>query len=176
MQRLNRQPFKRYLGATACVVSALLILWWVGLPQPATPAPREGAPLPPFQQDTIGGNQLTIDAELGSPLVINFWATWCIPCAEEMPILQRLFEQGVPVVGINAEQGSGADARAWLVARDITFPNVADDEEALQQLYQVRSGLPVTFFADDSGVIRQITLGALTEESLATGLAAIGFD
>jgi cytochrome c biogenesis protein CcmG/thiol:disulfide interchange protein DsbE len=167
------------VGAGLLTLCALVILWKAGLPsgqnQASTSlkAPIIGAQVPDFQAETLDGEVFQFNDNLGHPLILNFWATWCIPCAEEMPILENLFQEGVPVVGINAGLESPEVAAVWVDQKGLTFPIVDDDDRrSLESLFRVK-GLPTTFFVDQNGIIQHIVQGVLTEASLTKGLEAI---
>jgi cytochrome c biogenesis protein CcmG/thiol:disulfide interchange protein DsbE len=88
----------------------------------------------------------------GQPVVINFWASWCVPCREEAPTLEQNWrkykDQGVRFLGVNV-QDSEDDARAFVEEFGITFPSVPDTDLKLWTKFGVR-GLPETFFIDHS--------------------------
>ena len=107
-------------------------------------------------------------------MIINFWATWCVPCIREMPLLEAVHQRGVTVIGINAGVETEALVREWLDENGITFTVVLDDpSRTIERLFPV-PGLPSTFFVDAEGVIQQIEYGELTATTLEAGLAAIG--
>jgi thiol-disulfide isomerase/thioredoxin len=181
---VNRSKrYSLYAGAGVLILCAFVILWWAGLPQSPDSVVTDGDLLeiavvggrvPAFEAETLNGEILTVTGDMRHPLIINFWATWCVPCIREMPMLENLFQEGVPVVGIN----TGLEVRQvideWLAEMNITFPLLDDDDEtrSLEALYRIKS-LPTTFFVDEQGIIRQIEIGALSEEALAMGLEAI---
>lgn len=160
---------------------AVLILWWAGLPRspdffvdPASPIiyPVVGGGVPPFSATSVDEQVIRIESGLGYPLVINFWGVWCAPCVEEMPVLERLYQQNIPVIGVHVGDQSPQVVGAWLQEAGISFPVVVDDRQ-LEQLFRVR-GIPSTFFINSDGIIQHIENGALTEPSLSKGLAALG--
>jgi peroxiredoxin len=111
----------------------------------------------------------------GKPVVLNFWATWCAPCRQEMPELVAAFQdhqdQDLVILGINAQE-SGQQARQFMDQYQITFPVALDSRGEVQQLYQVR-GLPTTVFIDREGRIAVRHAGLLTREMLDQYLAEI---
>lgn len=176
-----------FLGAGISLLCALAILWQSGLPRgyefilrfdddEIISAPVIGGRLPPIQATSLDGASVALEGSLGYPLIVNFWATWCEPCLAEMPLLQSLYEDGIPVLGINAGMEEPAFVAEWAGHYGIIFPIVMDpDPRSLEAAYRVR-GLPTTFFIDEDGFIRHIEQGALTPNSLQEGLAAIGVE
>lgn len=157
--------------------AGLWILWRTGLP--ASPdffaasennaAPRVGYTVPAFVAETLAGDRITAPTS-GQPLIINFWATWCEPCIEEMPVLEMLYREGMPIIAINAGLEDQTAVAQWVEQVGLTFPVVVDDSRrTLEAQFGVR-GLPTTFFIDAQGIIRHIQRGALTEDSLRIGL------
>lgn len=173
------------LGAIILTISAFFIVWQAGLP--TSPdffitdgiiAPTEGGLIPPFRAESLQGEIIEIQSQAGTgaPLIINFWATWCVPCAEEMPIFDDLYRAGIPIIGINAGLEDSAVVAAWVEQGNFTFPIIVDDSRrTLEAQFRVK-GLPTTFFVDANGVIQYIQRGALSPESLGEGLAAIGLE
>lgn len=164
------------LGALMLMGSAFFILWQAGLPT-TTESPSEiDQRIPTFTASTLTGELLTIQPEMGYPMLINFWATWCVPCIEEMPLLEALHQEGVRVIGINAGLEDQAMIRAWIEQHQITFPIIPDDHQrTLEALFKLRSGLPTTFFIDSDGIIQYVERGKLNADSLTAGLQAMGW-
>lgn len=181
----QKQVVNRHqVGALLAACSALLILWQAGLPsspqfvvQPLEGdlliVPVVGGLSPRFEATTPDGRLTTFNPPFQQPIILNFWATWCEPCLREMPLLDDAHAQGIQVVGINAGLEAPEDVQAWVATMGISYPVVMDDRaRTIEGLYRVR-GLPTTFFINSDGIIRQVTTGELTEESLSKGLAAI---
>jgi thiol-disulfide isomerase/thioredoxin len=138
-------------------------------------SPREGFLAPDF---TL--NYLTTEAEENQPVtlselrgqvvVINFWASWCPPCREEMPTLERIYQtyrdRGLVILGINATyQDSPASALAFIAEQDLSFPMLMDDRGTVSRRYLLR-GLPSTYFVDRQGIIRSVVIGGPMSEAL----------
>jgi len=169
--------------AIAFWLSAAAIMLWAGLPDRARytgvlradglrVAPEVGALAPPFRASTLDGD-FTLTTPPLQRIVLNFWATWCIPCAVEMPELQRLHETDpeVRVVGVNLGE-SPEQVAAWAVAYKITFPLALDTDGQIARLYALR-GQPTTTIIAPSGIIHAIFYGATDEASLRRSLAAL---
>jgi cytochrome c biogenesis protein CcmG/thiol:disulfide interchange protein DsbE len=121
----------------------------------AQPAPNEAiGSLPDFDLPLVKGGGSFTSAQLnGRPAVVNFWASWCIPCREEAPLLEaawkRYRDEGVQFVGV-AVLDSQEGATEFIEERGITYPNVLDLEQDLAAELDVY-GLPHTFFVDSEG-------------------------
>ncbi len=172
-----------YIGAAVCLASALVVLMVAGLPQRGvasavesdglTFAPEPGYFAPLFSGATLDGEAIALTELRGKPAVINFWATWCAPCAAEMPELQRLhdaFGDQVAVVGINTGEPAQT-AGAWAQQRNLTFPLVLDEAGEIAALYQLR-GQPTTFVLNPEGQIMEILYGPTTFDDLSQRLTA----
>ncbi|NUQ02672.1 MAG: TlpA family protein disulfide reductase [Anaerolineae bacterium] len=158
------------LGSFVSWLIALLLIVSAGLPERAIytgvsqgdgprVAPEIGSLAPPFQAATLDGS---IDSArlLGQPLLLNFWATWCAPCALEMAELQRLHEtlQSAVVIGVNLGESASA-VSAWAEAYHLTFDLVVDPGGSIARLYALR-GQPSTYVIAPDGTIRHIFFGA----------------
>ena len=109
----------------------------------------------------------------GTPGVLNFWASWCVPCREEAPVLQRGWtrhaREGVLFVGLNM-QDVRSDARTFLRTFKQTFSQVRDPTNATARKWGV-SGIPETFFIDRDGRVVGHVIGVVTAQQLERGIA-----
>lgn len=134
-------------------------------PPPTRPeiTPRPG---PDFTLRAFNGQMLSLSDFRGKVVVLNFWASWCTPCKQEMPNLQRIWEEfrsrGVVVVGVDVVDDV-EDAAAFLKALKITYPNVYDPGQARMIAYQV-TALPTTIFLDRQMRIRGRYVGGYLGE------------
>jgi len=140
------------------------------------PAPVVGATAPTFALANLGGERVDLRALRGSPLVLNFWATWCEPCRTEMPLLQSHYEAGrsagLRILAINFDEPELL-VRSFVDELGLTFDILLDPGAYVQGLYRVR-GYPTTFFVDARGVIRGHKVGAMEASELEAFLADIG--
>jgi len=127
------------------------------------PTARAGAPAaaPDFALPAIDGSELRLSELKGQVVMINFWATWCGPCRQEMPLLQQLqvkYEPlGFTLIGVNVEPES-AGARAWLEKVPVTFPILFDRKNEVAERFGVQ-GMPSSVFVDRSGKVRYVHRG-----------------
>jgi len=121
--------------------------------------------------DTPGGGQLPMAAFRGKPLVVNFWATWCPPCVDELPLLDGFFRETSPnswhVVGLAIDQPSAV--RAFLARTPVTFPvGLAglEGSELSRALGNAVGGLPFSVVFDATGRLRARRIGRVTTADL----------
>jgi cytochrome c-type biogenesis protein len=143
-----------------CVVSACI-------PSDGRLIPRVGGPAIEYPAATLAGDTVTLASLRGEVVLLNLWATWCVPCRTETPHLQDLFEeyedQGFRVVGISLDTGDAADQVAAFVEEyGVTYTILHDPQMRGMELYQV-PGLPATFMIDREGTIRWIRYGPILE-------------
>jgi peroxiredoxin len=175
-----------HLGAAAlCFVAALVILTSAGLPQRASysglqiagtaVAPEVGAIAPSFTITLLNGEFVTLASLRGTPVILNFWATWCVPCEVEMPELEQLYEankaDGLRVIAINIGE-ERAPIAEWVARLQLSFDIALDQDTAISQSYQLR-GQPMTFVIDQQGIIRNIFFGATTYAALEAAIALL---
>jgi cytochrome c biogenesis protein CcmG/thiol:disulfide interchange protein DsbE len=178
-------------GLLAGLVAGLLI--FVGLPgqwlgaraAPAAtsgplatsaPAPVAGAPAPDFTLSDLAGRPVKLSALKGQVVLINFWATWCIPCKQEMPAIQQAYQartgKGFTVLAVNLNEPAG-DVQAYIDNLKLSFPVLLDAGDVVNTLYRVR-GYPTSFFVDRAGVVAVEHVGMMTDSQLAENLARLG--
>jgi thiol-disulfide isomerase/thioredoxin len=121
---------------------------------PAGPAPK-------FQLTSMAGKPISLESLKGQVVMINFWASWCGPCREEMPVLEKLYAKykpmGFTMIGVNVEPDSKLAAE-WLKATPVTFPILFDTKSEVSKLYQV-SSMPSTVIVDRKGNLRWMHRG-----------------
>ncbi|MFZ3079618.1 MAG: TlpA disulfide reductase family protein [Bellilinea sp.] len=133
--------------------------------------PKVDTAAPDFELPDRFGNAVRLSDLAGSVVVVNFWASWCQPCREEMPVLQAISEkyadQGLVVLGVNTTYtDSRAEALAFIDELKLTFPILFDETgEVGEEMYRVY-GLPTSYWIDREGIIRSVQLGAMTENQM----------
>jgi thiol-disulfide isomerase/thioredoxin len=164
--------------ATIAVAAGAGIAWWRS--RQAPPAAGAGTTVVdqagaqqfwPLEFDTPEGGKLAMASLKGKPLLLNFWATWCAPCIEEMPMLDAFYRQhtakGFQVLGIAIDQPSSV--RKFLEHTKVTFPiGLAGfaGTELTKSLGNMAGALPFSVLFDREGKVVQRKMGKLTEADL----------
>ncbi|MDJ0927497.1 MAG: TlpA disulfide reductase family protein [Gammaproteobacteria bacterium] len=176
------------LAAIRLVSFALIFLLaglWFGarlINQSATPPPVPSAPLveqlPAITLGDLNEQPRSITEWSGQSLLINFWATWCAPCREEMPLLQSLHEerrdQPFEVIGIAADRLP--DVERFITETGVTYPQLVGQQEALDVAESFGPevlGLPFSVFVGPAGEVLGLRTGALDPEELRDILATM---
>ena len=125
-------------------------------------AASSSGPAPGFKLTGRGGKTIDLTQFKGQVVMINFWATWCGPCRQEMPLLEDIHKKykamGFTMLGVNIEPDSKA-ADAWLSKNGpVSFPIAYDTESKVSKLYKV-GGMPSTVIVDRKGHVRVIHKG-----------------
>jgi cytochrome c biogenesis protein CcmG, thiol:disulfide interchange protein DsbE len=162
------------LGARALAVAVVLallglLIWKVaqGESEVTSALSRGEAPeAPSFTLERLDGRgDLALESLRGKTVVLNFWASWCGPCRDEMPLLQQGWERwrgrDVVFVGIDVDD-LRSDARRFLERFGVTYPNVYDGKSSTVGRYGV-TGVPETYFVDRGGKIRYRIAGPVEE-------------
>jgi peroxiredoxin len=140
----------RIAGMVAALVVAL----------PAVAAAPSG-PAPSFSLSSKAGSQVNLTQFKGQVVMINFWASWCGPCRQEMPLLEDIYRKynklGFTLLGVNVEPDSKA-ADDWLKQTPVSFPILYDKDSKVSQMYDV-SGMPSTVIIDRKGNLRMLHHG-----------------
>lgn len=127
-----------------------------------------GSPAPDFTVSLFDGGELSLADQHGSVVVVNFWASWCSPCRDEAPALERVWgeygDKGVIFVGVNVKDVTD-NARAFIEEFDITYPNGPDPYDRISKAYRV-TGVPETFLIGKDGRLVEQYIGPVTEDGL----------
>jgi peroxiredoxin len=154
----------RQWAVTGIVLAGLALgaagLTWVA-PDGTVEIDREA---PNFQVvDLATGDSVSLDDYRGSVTLVNIWATWCVPCREEMPSMQRLFDsvgtRGFRIAAISIDEGSSEDVVAFARELDLSFDILHDRSGSVERLYQT-TGVPESFLLDRRGKLVKRVIGA----------------
>jgi len=132
-------------------------------------SPREGFLAPDFTLVSLQGEELKLSDLRGKIVVVNLWATWCLPCRAETPALERTYRQykdaGVVILGVNlTNQDSVNEVESFVQEFSLSYPILLDRDGQVGILYQIQ-GIPTTFFIDRDGVIRTAVVGGPMSET-----------
>ena len=166
----TRSNTRIWRGALAVVLVALLVLAWT---QRGHFAPvGVGSTVPAYTAKRLDGTDVSLESLRGKVVVLNVWATWCGPCRQEMPALEKLQErfagQDLEIVAVSVDApigtvGSsgrvGGDVRGYVEEMGLSFTILTDPSRSIEQLFLVQ-GLPTTFIIDKDGRIDQKIVGA----------------
>jgi peroxiredoxin len=144
--------FAQLLGGTALALFAV-----------AAPAVAPQASAPDFTLRSMGGPNLRLQEQRGQVVMVNFWATWCGPCRQEMPHLNRLYEKyrasGFVLLGINVDDDAG-NAAAVAAKLGLKFPVLLDTDKKVSRQYDLAT-MPSTVLIDRDGKVRYVHRGYL---------------
>lgn len=164
----------------------LLVFWgifllaaawtWVSRSEPGeafgegSSLPHKGFRAPDFTLPTLAGDELTLSSLQGKVVILNFWATWCLPCRAEMPALQQVYqdyrELGLEIVALNVTDQDSYDSALQFVGEyHLTFPVPLDLDGSISSTYDLR-GMPTTYFIDRAGIISDVVVGGPMSEAL----------
>ena len=148
------------------------------LGQPAVAGAPVGAPAPPLVATAIDGRPVDLAQLRGHVVVVHFWATWCPPCREEMPVLDAFYRahhgEGLDIIAASIDRKRDlSDVRTAM--KDFAFPAVLV-AEAKSNGWGTPGAMPLTYVIDATGVIRSVVQpgkGTLTAEQLATQVGSL---
>ncbi len=144
-------------------VLAALVGAGVALTSDVSPA-NPGAKAPGFMAVRVTtGDTVSLSDYAGTVILLNVWATWCLPCEKEMPSMQRLHEtlgsSGLKVVAVSIDESTSEHVRDWARERNLTFEILHDRRGTIQRTYQT-TGVPESFIIDRHGTIVKRVIGA----------------
>jgi cytochrome c biogenesis protein CcmG, thiol:disulfide interchange protein DsbE len=171
----TEEPRRRFspawIATGAIVLIVLLLLGYALSDQPAEP-PQVGSPVPDFRLTSLDGDAMTMSAQQGEAVVLNFFASWCAPCRQEAAALEQTWrqyqDQGVQFVGI-AYKDAASKAQAFLDEFEVTYPTAADPGSRTARAYGV-TGVPETFVVDQQGRLVHHFIGPVTQAELSRTL------
>ena len=132
--------------------------------------PLIGQPAPEFELPTVNGQQLALSDFRGRPVIVNFWASWCVPCRDEFPVLaearDRHAADGLEILGVIHDDGPEA-AAIFAATYGAEWPLLNDAQDAAWAAYR-GVFLPLTYFIDRDGIVRGVSYGPPPPEALET--------
>jgi cytochrome c biogenesis protein CcmG/thiol:disulfide interchange protein DsbE len=175
----RRGPRLRWIGVGVAVtlITVLGVAVGRGLGRDATlvRSPLLGKPAPSFQLPGLGGGEVASSDYAGEIVVVNFWASWCVPCRQEAPELQAFAQrwdgQGVNVVGV-VYNDSEAEATAFRDQYGLTYPQAMDPDGRTAIDFGV-FGVPETYVIDGRGIVMAKLIGAVQRGTLDQVVSAV---
>ena len=123
---------------------------------------KEWGDAPDFTLPDLEGNSLTLSDFLGKVIILNFWATWCPPCREEIPDFVQLYDkyedEGLLIIGVNLDRGDTRAVKQFSKDYEINYPIVSGNVNVTQEYGGIR-GIPTTFIIDRKGDIKEKYVG-----------------
>jgi thiol-disulfide isomerase/thioredoxin len=157
-------PESERTGATGWAIGAVLALLgalFVLLGEPGAPPLARGDVAPGFDLPLLAGGRLALDSRQGKVTLVNFWATWCKPCEEEMPAMDRLHgmlrHEGFELLAIAVDENR-ADVAEFQARLGVSFPILLDPKQAISRQYQT-TGFPESLLLDRQGRIVERYVG-----------------
>lgn len=160
---MNNRLRIKLVAVLALLVAGLII---TGCGESSAQSPQVGKMAPDFTLPSLDGQTVSLNDLRGQPVFINFWASWCPACREEMPLIQTVHErqagqsQSAIILGINVGE-SPSTVEGFMQENELSFPVLLDITQTVAQNYNIRA-IPTTFFIDSEGIIREIKIGAFT--------------
>jgi len=154
--------------------SQMLSIAKANLPNPLTKAEifaqglkiMVGKPLPDFAVKTMSGRASSLQKQFkpGRNTLINIWATWCVPCAKEMPELEkmhpRLAARNIDLIGINVDTEKNADIKGYAAQKRVTYPILVGGVTAIENIYATDElSVPLTILVNENGIVKELISG-----------------
>ncbi|EIJ77982.1 ahpC/TSA family protein [Bacillus methanolicus PB1] len=127
---------------------------------------QTGVKAPDFEIKTLTGETVKLSQFEGKKVMLNFWATWCPPCKEEMPEMEQFYrekKEEIVILAVNIDPQY--DVQRFAKEMGVTFPILLDEDDSVNKKYQILT-IPTTFFIDEKGMIRSKYLGSMTIDKM----------
>lgn len=148
-------------------------------PTGRSPSTDVGRAAPDFLLQTPDGGQLRFSDLRGKPVLVNFWASWCSPCRQEMPQIVKAYDahtaDGLVVLAVDLQENDGA-VKDFAREFGMTFPIVIDRTGSVGDAWRIGGpvqGIPSSYFVDRDGIVRARVFGPMTAETIDENLAKV---
>lgn len=121
---------------------------------------------PAFTLKNLAGEEVSLKDYRGKKVMLNFWATWCPPCKEEMPAMEQFYKESskeVEILAVNLDPQNNVNS--FVKDNKLTFPILLDQNGTTQQIYSIIS-IPTTLIIDEQGLILKKHIGSMTYEQM----------
>ena len=126
------------------------------------PGPENGLPAPNFSLPDLDGQMVSLADYKGKVVLLNLWATWCPPCVEEMPSMEKLYRElkgeGFEILAVSIDESGAQDVQPFMQKHKLSFPALTDSKGAIKNLYQT-TGVPESFIIDKDGILVEKVIG-----------------
>jgi cytochrome c biogenesis protein CcmG/thiol:disulfide interchange protein DsbE len=137
--------------------------------------PLVGQPAPDIRLTTIDGREVALSDYRGRPVIVNFWASWCVPCRDEFPVLRDARErhagEGLEILGVVHDDGAQS-AAAFARSYDAQWPQLLDTDDVAWNAYR-GAFLPLSYFIDRDGIVRAVSYGPPPADALEQYISQI---
>lgn len=175
MTQTKKQRFVIRTVILTILVTAIVYTIYTNLTKEKTEVLAVGDQAPDFVLVDMNGEKHKLSDYKGQGVFLNFWGTWCKPCAKEMPAMDKQYkvykEQGVQILAVNIAQ-SQLEVNQFASQLDLTFPILIDKQKSVMQAYNI-DPLPATFLINPEGKIEAIITGEMTEQMIASYMEQI---
>jgi peroxiredoxin len=126
------------------------------------PKPEQGKTAPDFTLTTLDGRQVSMGGLRGKVVFLNIWATWCPPCVEEMPSMEKLYQQlkgeDFEILAVSIDKNGAKAVAPFMKKYNLSFTALIDSKESLKYKYQT-TGVPESYIIDKNGTIVEKVIG-----------------
>ena len=151
------------------MITTLLVVWSLKQNSPfsqsANQAPvRVGLPVPDFTFPGLDGQKVSLSEFRGRVVFVNIWATWCSPCVEEMPSMQKLYQklkgENFEILAVSIDSQGTKVVAPFMKKYKLTFPALIDSMGTIKRIYKA-TGVPESFIIDKNGILAKKVIGPL---------------
>ncbi|APG04676.1 hypothetical protein BJI69_12710 [Luteibacter rhizovicinus DSM 16549] len=137
------------------------------------PAVAVAAATPDLKVTTLDGKPFDLAAQHGKWVVVNYWATWCVPCIKEMPDISAFVKnhKNVTAIGLAFEDTDAKDIRAFVAKHPVVYPIAQVDVMDPPKAFEAPKGLPTTYLIAPDGTVAKRFVGPVTEQSLGEAIS-----
>ena len=123
-----------------------------------------GSEAPNFDFPDLDGKKVSLSDHRGKVVLVNIWATWCPPCRQEMPSMQRLYEkfkgENLEILAVSIDSTGREAVAPFMRKMNLTFPALLDPKETIKPLYRI-TGVPESFIIDKDGIVVEKIIGPI---------------